>query len=114
MRSQLQCLPIELQERAVAVLRGWLDEYKHLGAAALIRAAFDRDPETWWAHDLEPNPKTTSIPNPFHFRQGMAARNALREAGLLDAQLPSGNWDDYYIPLLEVAAGCQRGAVEAR
>jgi hypothetical protein len=36
-----------------------------------------------------------------HFRAGMWIRNQLRGAGMLDKDLPDGNWDDYYVPLLE-------------
>lgn len=38
-----------------------------------------------------------------HFNWGMDCRNNLRKNVCLDDQLPSGNWDDYYIELLELA-----------
>ncbi len=38
-----------------------------------------------------------------HFGWGMACRNNLRKHVCLDDQLPSKNWDDYYIELLELA-----------
>jgi hypothetical protein len=40
-----------------------------------------------------------------HLRWGMGCRNALRDNICLDDKLPSGNWDDYYIQLVEIAAG---------
>jgi hypothetical protein len=43
--------------------------------------------------------------SPFHFSSGMAIRNLLREKVCLDGQLPSGNWDDVYVQLVEIAAG---------
>lgn len=41
----------------------------------------------------------------YHHYDGMAIRNLLRRNGLLDEQLPSGNWDDYYVQVMEVAIG---------
>ncbi len=42
----------------------------------------------------------------FHFGWGMAIRNKIRElTGVLDDQLPSGNWDDYYVAVVEAALG---------
>lgn len=41
----------------------------------------------------------------FHHYEGMYIRNFFRENGLLDEQLPSGNWDDYYTQVLECAIG---------
>lgn len=41
----------------------------------------------------------------YHHYDGMAIRNLLRRNGLLDDQLPSGNWDDYYTQCMEVAIG---------
>jgi hypothetical protein len=35
----------------------------------------------------------------------MGVRNALRKYGLKDDLLPEGNWDDYYVPVVEVAVG---------
>jgi hypothetical protein len=45
--------------------------------------------------------------SPYHFSTGMAIRNLLRKEVCLDSQLPSGNFDDYYVQLMEVAAGCR-------
>lgn len=38
-----------------------------------------------------------------HFGFGMGVRNLLREQGLTDDMLPNGNWDDYYVSLIEHA-----------
>lgn len=40
-----------------------------------------------------------------HFRMGMNIRNLLREEILSDHKLPTGNWDDYYVELVEIACG---------
>lgn len=56
-----------------------------------IRSAFGEDKETWWASS--------------HFYWGMSIRNLLRDNVCLDDKLPSGNWDDYYVPLVELACG---------
>lgn len=56
-----------------------------------IRQAHQENPDTWWA---------TS-----HFTWGMSIRNFLRDNVCTDENLPSGNWDDYYIPLVELACG---------
>ena len=41
-----------------------------------------------------------------HHFWGMNMRNKLRsETNLLDDRLPDGNWDDYYIQVIEVACG---------
>jgi hypothetical protein len=40
-----------------------------------------------------------------HMFWGMGIRNALREAGFVDDNLPDKNWDDYYIPVVECAVG---------
>jgi hypothetical protein len=49
------------------------------------------DPEKWWAL--------------YHHGWGTGIRNFLRDKVCLDDQLPSGNWDDYYIQLWEMACG---------
>jgi hypothetical protein len=46
--------------------------------------------------------------SPYHFTTGMAIRNLLREKVCRDDQLPSGNFDDYYVQLLEIAAGVRK------
>ena len=36
-----------------------------------------------------------------HMGWGMAIRNELRSIGLTDDMLPDGNWDDYYVSVVE-------------
>ena len=38
-----------------------------------------------------------------HFFWGMHIRNELRNHGLKDEFLPTGNWDDYYVEAIEKA-----------
>ena len=40
---------------------------------------------------------------PYHFWEGMQIRNALRQQGILDRELPTGNWDDYWVMAVEAA-----------
>ena len=42
---------------------------------------------------------------PHHFGWGMGVRNKFRSHNLLDHSLPSGNWDDYYVIVVEYALG---------
>jgi len=56
-----------------------------------IREMHEKDPLHW--------------SGPYHFSWGMGVRNALRKYGLKDDLLPEGNWDDYYVPVVEVAVG---------
>jgi hypothetical protein len=45
--------------------------------------------------------------SPYHFSTGMAIRNLLRKEVCTDDQLPTKNWDDAYVQLLEIAAKCR-------
>lgn len=56
-----------------------------------IRGMWDKDNSTWWAM--------------IHHGWGTSVRNLLRDNVCTDAKLPSGNWDDYYIQMVEVACG---------
>lgn len=56
-----------------------------------IKDEYHKDPDTWWAA--------------YHHGWGTNIRNFLRDKVCLDDRLPSGNWDDYYIPLVEIAVG---------
>lgn len=42
---------------------------------------------------------------PLHFSFGMGVRNLLRQGGFSEVMLGVQNLDDYYVPLLEAAAG---------
>jgi len=78
-------LPHELRAKAVNALRMELSPETQ----AEIRKAIAQDPDTWWAAS--------------HFFWGMAIRNFLRHHCCLDEQLPTGNWDDYYVQAVEEA-----------
>lgn len=54
-----------------------------------IKNAYKKDPETWWAF--------------YHHGWGTSIRNFLRDKVCKDDELPSGNFDDYYIQLVELA-----------
>lgn len=41
----------------------------------------------------------------YHFTWGKAVRNLMRDEGFTDARF-GGNLDDYYVQLVELAAGC--------
>lgn len=56
-----------------------------------IKEDYAKDPDTWWAGE--------------HFGWGMMIRNFLRDNVCLDTVLPSQNWDDYYVVLVEIACG---------
>lgn len=69
----------------------------------------------WFMHlhdDLNEKIKNDAGGNPIfvaahpHMGWGMGLRNALRTgAGLPDNLLPLGNWDDYYVSVLEATLG---------
>ena len=46
--------------------------------------------------------------SPYHFQWGMWCRNQFREHVCSDDELPTGNWDDYYVPLVELALSIRR------
>jgi len=64
------------------------------GSAQSILDAYNQDNEKWWVGS--------------HFYWGMSIRNSLREGGFLDDKLPDKNWDDYYIPVVELAVGIRK------
>lgn len=84
---QIRELPQWILNKGVLVLRDTLT----LNSAMYIREAHKEDPKTWWAES--------------HFYWGMTIRNLLREKVCLDDELPSKNWDDYYVALIEIAVG---------
>ena len=69
------------------------------GAMPVIRQAIAADPENWLA--------------PYHFGWGMAFRNFLRGC-LADAELPTGNWDDYYAAAVEEVVRNNPGSWEPK
>jgi hypothetical protein len=75
---------------AVAVIKGAVpaDSLKE------IRKQAEIDPEEWWVGS--------------HFHFGMSIRNLLRSNGCGEAFMGFDNLDDYYVPLLEIAAGVRQ------
>lgn len=100
--ERLAELPAYIRKRAVDYLRTALPE----DVKQLVRDIHAKHGEHWIHFMSVLNlPDGRRIPRG-HFGWGMAVRNALRtEAGIGDAALPDGNWDDYYIPLVEIACG---------
>jgi hypothetical protein len=73
-----------IKQRAVEHLRGAMSD----SLKAQTRELMAKAPEGWIV--------------PYHFNTGMAIRNMLREV-IKDDELPSGNWDDYYVRAVEEA-----------
>ena len=88
-------LPEPLRARAVEYLRGQIDSESF----EQVRAAHAENPTDWYVA--------------YHFGAGMGVRNLLRDI-IKDEELPPvpygdesySNWDDYYVEVLEEAAGC--------
>lgn len=59
-----------------------------------IELQFKKHGRHMWIHE-----------NFMHFGWGMWFRNQLRNNGLNDSLTPDGNWDDYYVSLIEDALG---------
>ena len=86
--EKLKEMPEEVRNQAVEFLKTLFDQE----TVKEITEAYKEDPEEWWVGH--------------HFFWGMAVRNALRtKAGLSDDLLPDKNWDDYYVPCVELALG---------
>lgn len=56
-----------------------------------IKEEHEKDNRTWWASH--------------HHGWGTSIRNSLRDNVCLDDKLPTKNWDDYYIQIVEIALG---------
>lgn len=63
-----------------------------------IKEMYEKDGENRWAI-------------PYHNSWGMGVRNLFREEGFLDKQLPDGNWDDYYVQVIEFALGLRESSI---
>jgi hypothetical protein len=83
-------IPEEIKNSAVQALKTVLSDM----VISEIQKAHENDPVTWWAAE--------------HFSWGMGVRNFLRDNVCLDDKLPSGNWDDYYIPIVEIVCGLRK------
>lgn len=81
----LDC-PIWIIDKGVEALKTILD-------ANEIKELHAKDPRTWWALA--------------HHGWGTRVRNFLRDKVCRDEELPSKNWDDYYIQIVEIACGCR-------
>jgi hypothetical protein len=95
--QQWEKLSPSTRERAVAILREQFSDEDIAG----LKAKYDEDPLEWWAKDE------------WHTWGGTEVRNALRDGGLVDADLPpdpetnQGNWDSFYIPVIEAVIGAR-------
>lgn len=89
-RKRLEELPVWIRKSAVLALQDVLSE----GDVLAIREDHAKDPRTWWALS--------------HHGWGTGIRNFLRHTVCLDNELPSGNWDDYYIQLVEIYCGIRK------
>lgn len=81
-----EALDPEVRKRATEGLRGAL----HPGTIGDFVSAAAKDPEDWMVEH--------------HHFAGTALRNALRKF-VKDNELPTGNWDDYYVMATEAACG---------
>lgn len=80
----------DVRSRAIAVLKQEFPET----VCARIREEYTKNSATWATK--------------YHFGWGMGVRNFLRSNptdSIKDNELPSGNWDDYYVAAVEAAAG---------
>lgn len=103
-------LPADVRQKAVEHLRK-INNYEQL--KSLVLELMEEEPVTWPfmvmnRREIEENRKLGSphplrlVPCQFHMQGGMVVRNWLRTF-LKDKELPSKNWDDYYVPIIEVA-----------
>lgn len=80
-------IPGDIRQKMVELLRRIIsDEDK-----SKIRQKMVVAPKTWWAGS--------------HLQWGMFIRNVLRDAGFTEKAVGIGNWDDYYVELVEEACG---------
>ena len=85
-------LPRWIKEKSINFLKEYLTESDIFN----IQQLYDKNKYSW--------------ASPFHFSYGMSIRNQLRDNVCLDDKLSDDpeyqNWNDYYVKLLEIAAGC--------
>jgi hypothetical protein len=100
--NAFRALPVELRKQAVNIIRKAFDiDNESRQTSEIVIGYIKSDTSQWWAG--------------YHHGWGTAIRNLLREEGITDDKLPffkygypseeqpSGNWDDYYIAIVEVA-----------
>ncbi len=86
-QENFEKLPKEIADKSIQFLKSFLSD----DDVVAIKQEFEKDPNTWWAAA--------------HFSWGMGIRNQLRNNVCLDKDLPTYNWDDYYVILVEKACG---------
>jgi hypothetical protein len=86
-QENFERLPKEIADKSIAFLKSFIQEENKI----FIKEEFKKDPDTWWAS--------------VHFSWGMYIRNKLRDNVCTDEKLPTLNWDDYYVILVEKALG---------
>jgi uncharacterized LabA/DUF88 family protein len=87
MNKYLMNCPVWIIIKSVKFFDSIFDKIDRYG----IKRDYENDPETWWAEQ--------------HFYWGMDMRNLLRKNVCLDNELPTGNWDDYYVQMIELTVG---------
>lgn len=85
MKIRLSECPLWIVEKSVSYLKSVFTE----SIIEDIVRYHKSNPDSWWAEH--------------HFDWGMRIRNLLRDNVCLDNILPSGNWDDYYVQMIELA-----------
>lgn len=85
MKIRLSECPLWIIEKSVSYLKSVFTE----SLIEDIVRYHKTNPDIWWAK--------------YHFDWGMRIRNLLRDNVCLDNILPSGNWDDYYVQMIELA-----------
>lgn len=83
--EKLKELPIWIIEKSVPLLKEFVGDR----VAIEIKELYSKDSDEWWAG--------------YHHGWGTAIRNYLRQNVCHDRELPTENWDDVYIQLVELA-----------
>lgn len=71
-------------------------------AVRFLQKELSPDNQKEWFGEMEKDPEHWCSQH--HMFAGMAFRNLLRQE-VKDSELPTGNWDDYYVAALEAAVG---------
>lgn len=89
----------ELRERITYNRRDWLGGWDKDPCWSCAKGTIVHNPPC-------PNCNGTGFgPSPLHFTWGMSIRNLLRIQGCNEEFMGINNWDDYYSPICELAAG---------